>query len=488
MKLYMKLFTLVFIGIITTFSLNVILEIRRENNFFKEQIRHDVKLLGHALTNVIPDAWQNGGIKHVKELVHAASSADSIERFRWVWFDAAIGSANAPKAEEARRLRSNGNSPLSIERVDELGEMRVFFYFPVPLPNTRPGGLEISESLSGLKQFTQNTVKFFIVMAISSMVTIGIILAVGSFWFLAKPLRLVMQRTRDIHAGHLDGSLQLRRRDEMGELALAINSMSEQLLRDREKIHQEMQARIEALEQLRHADRLRSVGRLASGVAHELGTPLNVISGRAGLIATDEAASREIIKSAETIRGQCQRMTLIIRQLLDFSRRSTPNSKPSDLNLIIVQTAGLLKPLAMKRQVKIVYSETDYPVIVIADSAQVEQVLTNLLTNAIQAMPKGGRVSVEIDKIQTRPPEKHEQKEKKYFVIRVQDEGIGISQNDLPHIFDPFFTTKDTGEGTGLGLSIAYGIVQEHGGWIEASSELGHGSIFRVYLPAEETS
>jgi two-component system, NtrC family, sensor kinase len=103
-------------------------------------------------------------------------------------------------------------------------------------------------------------------------------------------------------------------------------------------------------------------------------------------------------------------------------------------------------------------------------------------------MPKGGRVSVEIDKIQTRPPEKHEQKEKKYFVIRVQDEGIGISQNDLPHIFDPFFTTKDTGEGTGLGLSIAYGIVQEHGGWIEASSELGHGSIFRVYLPAEETS
>jgi signal transduction histidine kinase len=140
----------------------------------------------------------------------------------------------------------------------------------------------------------------------------------------------------------------------------------------------------------------------------------------------------------------------------------------------------------MKQRVKIDYSKTDYPVIVIADSAQLEQILINLLTNAIQAMPKGGKVNIEVDETHERPSQQHHKEEKKYYVVRIQDEGVGISPNDLPHIFDPFFTTKDTGEGTGLGLSISYGIVQEHGGWINASSELGHGSTFSVYLPSEE--
>jgi two-component system NtrC family sensor kinase len=487
MKLYLKLFALIFIGIITIFALNGILQIRRETKFFKEKIRQDAILLAQILTTEIPGAWQNGGIKRVKQLIREVNHADSMVRFSWVWFDAARGTANAPVVEEARRLLSNRDSLLSIERADEYGKMRAFSYFPVSLPDTRQGGLQISQSLSGLKQFSRNTMKYVIIMAVVLILAIGTILAMGSFWLLAKPIRLVIQRTRDIHAGRLDGSLQLHRRDEMGELALAINHMSAQLLLDREKIQQEMQARIGALEQLRHADRLRSVGRFASGVAHELGTPLNVISGRAGLIATDESVSEEIISNAETIRGQCQRMTLIIRQLLDFARRSTPKRESSDLNKIISQAAALLKPFALKQQVRIDFSQLEYPAIVMADSGQIEEVLTNLFTNAVQAMPDGGRAWVQIGKAHAKPPQGHNGEKGEYFVIRVQDEGPGISPNDLPHIFDPFFTTKDTGEGTGLGLSIAHGIVQEHGGWIEASSELGHGSTFSVYIPAEET-
>jgi two-component system NtrC family sensor kinase len=487
MKLYLKLFALIFLGIITTFTLNGILQIRRETDFFKEETRHDTILLGHVLTNEISDAWQNSGMKRVKQLIHDVNRADSMVRFRWVWFNAEQGTANAPEIEEARRLLSNSKSLLSIEKVDEHGEIRAFFYFPVPLSQTRPGGLEISQSLSSLKRYTRTTVIYVITMTILLTFALGTLLAMGSYWLLAKPLRLVMRRTRDIHAGRLDGALQLHRRDEMGELASAINSMSAQLLLDREKIQQEMQARSEALEQLRHADRLRSVGRLASGVAHELGTPINVISGRAGLIATDESATDEIIANAETVRSQCQRMTLIIRQLLDFARHSAPKREPSDLIKIISQTTELLKPLALKRQVRINFDGLNYPATVMADPGQIEQVLTNLLTNAVQAMPEGGRTWVEIAKTHAKPPQGHQGEEGAYFVIRVQDEGNGISKDALPHIFDPFFTTKDTGEGTGLGLSIAYGIVREHGGWIEASSELGHSSTFSVYLPAEET-
>lgn len=485
MKLYLKLFALIFIGIVTGFALNGMLQVRRETDFFKEETRHDAILLGHILTNQIVDIWKDGGINRVKELVHDANRADSKVRFRWVWFDAAQGAADAPEIKDAPRFLSTGDSLHSIEKVDEHGQMRAFSYFSVPLPETRPGGLELSESLSGFKQYSQDTVKHVFIIAGILALTLGILLAVGSFWLLARPLRLVMQTLREIRSGRLDSTIQLQRRDEMGELALAINQMSAQLLLNQDRIRRETEARIEALEQLRHEDRLRSVGRLVSGVAHELGTPLNVILGRAGLISTDETASKEIIRSAETIRGQCRRMTAIIRELLTFARRSAPKREPSDLRHIISQTIGLLKPLALKRQVKIDYSGLDDPAIVMADSAQVEQVLTNLLMNAIQAMPEGGRAWVKTVKKNARPPQGHEGKEGEYFVIRVQDEGPGISQNDLSHIFEPFFTTKDIGEGTGLGLSIAHGIVLEHGGWIEASSELGHGSTFRVYLPPE---
>lgn len=486
MKLYLKLFSLIFIGIILIFALTGILQVRRETKFFREEILNDTMALGRILANEISNAWENGGMSRVNELLRKANDADANIQCRWVGAAAMPDHADPPDGGSARMAPSGGNAVRLLEKPDASGEMRALYYFPVTLPDGRHGGLELSQSLSGLKQYTGDTLKYYIVMSVILILAVGSLLAMGSFWLLAKPLHLVIQRTREINSGKLDGRLQIHRRDEIGELALSINDMSEQLLRNREKIRREMQARINALEQLRHEDRLRSVGRLASGVAHELGTPLNVISGRAGLIATDASASREIAGSAETIRGQCKRMTKIIRQLLDFARRSTPESAPVDLNRIIAQTAVLLKPLAKKKRVKFDFHAAADPAIVVADIAQLEQVLTNLLTNAVQAMPDGGRVRIAVEKTRAIPPEQDQQKENLYHVVRVRDEGSGISPEDLPHIFDPFYTTKDTGEGTGLGLSIAHGIVQEHGGWISATSEPGHGSTFSVFLPAED--
>jgi signal transduction histidine kinase len=138
-------------------------------------------------------------------------------------------------------------------------------------------------------------------------------------------------------------------------------------------------------------------------------------------------------------------------------------------------------PLASKSGIEIVRSgeTTSAPV----NHSEIQQVLTNLITNAIHAMPDGGRIDIDIRIERARPPEDKHGNPKDYVVLSVNDSGTGIAPDVLPKIFDPFFTTKDVGRGTGLGLSVAYGIVRDHGGWIAVNTRLGQGTTFSVYLP-----
>jgi signal transduction histidine kinase len=300
-----------------------------------------------------------------------------------------------------------------------------------------------------------------------------------------RPLKQLIEKTRRIGLGDLTGALRLQSRDELGELATSLNAMCEQLSASREQIHEEATARVEAVDQLRHADRLRTVGRLASGLAHELGTPLNVVAGRAGLISSGKLSDKEIVESAETIRDESHRMTGIIRQLLDFARRSTPQPTSTDLRKIAEGTLDMLTALADKSDVrlKIDCEETSFPIRL--DVEQLQQVLSNLVINAIQSMPQGGIVTVGLHK-ETEPlPSDGAEMTAPYYCLTVADQGAGISPDILDHLFEPFFTTKQVGEGTGLGLSISYGIIKEHGGWIDVKSDEGKGSCFSVYLPME---
>jgi signal transduction histidine kinase len=243
--------------------------------------------------------------------------------------------------------------------------------------------------------------------------------------------------------------------------------------------------RLAAMEQLRHADRLRTVGRLAAGLAHELGTPLNVVSGRAGLIASGKLEPDEILHSAATIKTEADRITEIVRQLLDFARRRQPKRVALDLRIIARRTVELLQPLAAKRDIVVRLIDDEDPVSACIDQDQIQQVLTNLVMNAIQAVDSGGEVRLRLGS-ELRPDNGFADTEPSdYARIAVEDQGMGISEEQLEHIFEPFYTTKDVGEGTGLGLSIAHGIVQEHQGWIDVSSSPGMGTCFTVYLPKE---
>jgi two-component system, NtrC family, sensor kinase len=241
-------------------------------------------------------------------------------------------------------------------------------------------------------------------------------------------------------------------------------------------VDRERAQRRAAVEQLRHAERLNVIGTLAAGVAHELGTPLNVISGAAEIMGEREQSSAKTAQLAALILRQTEQITAIIRHLLDFGRRAGSTSSTIDLDPTVAGTVELLSTTARKRDVVVRFSpQTSGMRHVCAGGRELEQVVSNLMLNGIQAMPRGGTLHVS-----TRIETLHGAS---FAAVIVEDEGAGIQPEHLPLIFDPFFTTKGVGEGTGLGLSVSYGIVSDWGGMIEVASTPGSGSSFVVLIP-----
>ncbi len=244
---------------------------------------------------------------------------------------------------------------------------------------------------------------------------------------------------------------------------------------DRERSRREL-----AVEQLRHAERLNIIGKLAAGVAHELGTPLNVISASAEMLAAGELSRANVNKHSTTIIEQTRKMTAIIRHLLDFGRRGGSARASLDLNEVVARAVDLLLPIAKKHGCSLQVTRGERAVPITGNSSEIEQVFSNLIVNALQAMPAGGTVSVETS---VEPRATASATFRPFARVAVQDDGAGIDEQVLAHVFDPFFTTKGVGVGTGLGLSVSYGIVQDHDGYIEVSSEKGKGARFCVLLP-----
>jgi signal transduction histidine kinase len=225
-----------------------------------------------------------------------------------------------------------------------------------------------------------------------------------------------------------------------------------------------------AQHQLEHVTRLATLGTLASGIAHELGTPLNVVLARAKMIARGEVDGDAVKDNARLIVEQAERMTRIISELLDFARERKPHQAPLDLASAIAQASVLLQPIAGDARVTIELVSAPH-LEIRGDASQLQQALTNLMLNGIQAMPRGGtlRVGVEEAGGEVR--------------IFIEDRGVGIPEAERERIFKAFYTTKEPGKGTGLGLAVSDRIVKDHGGRILVESEVGRGSRFIIVLP-----
>jgi len=226
-------------------------------------------------------------------------------------------------------------------------------------------------------------------------------------------------------------------------------------------------------EQLRHADRLATIGQLAAGIAHELNEPLGNILGFAQLARKCPGLPDQVERDLDKILTSSLNAREIIRKILIFARQMPPQKRMVNLNQLVEEGLRLFEPRFAKEGIEMVCSlRPDLPEIE-GDPAQLNQVLVNLIVNALQAMTGGGRLKVET------------RKEKEEIGLLIEDTGMGIRGEDLKKIFIPFFTTKDVGQGTGLGLPVVHGIVSSHGGSIQVDSNPGAGTKFDIRLPVK---
>jgi len=233
-------------------------------------------------------------------------------------------------------------------------------------------------------------------------------------------------------------------------------------------------------EQLEQAERLAELGTLASGMAHEIGTPMNVILGRAEFLQRKTKDS-DTAKGLQTIIDQVERITRIMNQLLTFARRRPIERRPVDLNKVVADTLDVMRERFKRHRIKVTTVLKPALPPVDGNPDQIGQVLLNLAINALHAIGDDGTIEVRtaVASVSEHPG----QSPTEMIELSVSDSGHGIAQDDLDKIFNPFFTTKEFGKGTGLGLTVVHGIVQEHGGQIRVESEVQRGTTFRIRLP-----
>jgi signal transduction histidine kinase len=472
MKLVPKLTLALVMAMCCVLAVNGYLRVRREMGYVEADRVRDHEMVGRALGAAFAAIWRSEGRASAMNVISEAEGHFSM-RIRWVDAGEVLASCGDLWDDATDFAAAAGGRPVTHHSPRQAGT-EVHTCVPIDSAGQRQGVIELTQRLPKERLAVWTAVKDAAFTAVAIASVAALLSLLFGVWLVGRPVNVLVEKARRIGRGDFSGPIQLHEAAEFAVLAKEMNAMCGRL--------------VSVLQQLRHADRLATVGKLASGIAHELGTPLNVISARAAMIASGEALPNETADYARVIAGAAQRMTSIIGQLLQFARKKEAQKTRRDVRGLVGDAVGLLRPLSEKQKVDLVIHPVpaDVDTTAAVDAAQLEQVVTNLVMNAIQAMPQGGTVNVSVSRESVRPPWQVEDGDSPHLCIRVKDEGEGIRPEDLPHIFEPFYTTKGIGEGTGLGLSVSYGIIEEHRGWITVESKVDHGSVFAVFMPMQE--
>jgi two-component system NtrC family sensor kinase len=280
-----------------------------------------------------------------------------------------------------------------------------------------------------------------------------------------KPLAMVQGATKQVAKETFEPiPYNAKGEDEVSQLIVAFNKMAEEIKSGQE--------------QLLQSRKMASIGTFTSGIAHELNNPLNNISITAEslLLEYPHPDEPEVHEMILEIIQQADRASQVVKNLLEFSRTERPFLTQLSVKEVVQGTVKLVKNQIMVKGIRLETEIPDDLPAIRGKRQDLQQAFLNIILNSIQAMEKGGLVSIRAGRAQGG-----------YVRVAIEDTGAGIKPGDLEHIFDPFYTTKAVGEGTGLGLSLSYGIIKTHGGYIEVKSEVGKRTIFFVHLPVTES-
>lgn len=305
---------------------------------------------------------------------------------------------------------------------------------------------------------------WIVIVAAGGAVAICFVTLIVMLVLIQRPLEELKRVIGRVSEGDLAARVDFaKRNDDVGQLGQQFNEMIRQLEENRaeiERLHQREMAR---------AEHLATIGELAAGLAHEIRNPLAGIAGVVEVMGRElppESSSRAVLPE---VHSEIQHIQAILNDLLVYARPRPPEFHPADLNATVEQAVFLARQQVRTKPIEITLEPEKRLPGILHDPVQVQQVILNLLLNGIQAISNQGKIEVAL------------RQEREYAVVRIRDNGKGISRESLPRIFKPFFTTRK--EGTGLGLPLARGIVESHKGRIEVTSEPGRGTQFEVWLP-----
>ncbi len=443
MNVAIRLVGLVMMVLLVLWSGTEVARTLREAEIVQQELQRDHRILGLALQVAIERLDDDEGLAEARQLLEDMELAER---------EIELSLVAAPTAFEQRVVGDALVTDVPLELGDEAATLTL----------TEP----LDEVTVVLRQGRRN-----MVLRGAFMVFIGTLLtAVGGRWLVGRRLDALVDRTRSMGRGDLTPRELPEPKDEIGVLATALEEMAGDLKRAREQATSEQEARLRTEQQLRHADRLRLVGDMSAGVAHELGSPLHVIAGSARLLAESRQLDDDQREIAGDIRAQALRMRDLVSRLLDLSHPHPPPPQATPLPRMmedaVITARGLVRDTAVKLTI-----DPPPDVLVRFRPSLWTQIVANLIRNAEQAQSGEGTIHIGFSASDDE------------VCMVVEDAGPGVPEQDKPRLFDPFFTTKPAGEGVGLGLPLVRGILEEAGGRIEADDSPLGGARFRVYLP-----
>ncbi len=484
MGLKLRLSLVLVIPLVLVVGVYGFLRIRVEQAELLDDDRRNIALMAKAIQIAVENALRDRQISDIHRLLsELVEGQEQIDRIR-------ILDASLRPVVVSNPLTIGDLPKAALERVLESGQPGHFherrgkqpaLYYLVPLRDRDgqvTGAMEIVHLTVSVEQRIDAAIwdvwlRVGVLVALVVLLT-GLMLQRQ----VLRPLAGLMEGIRRLGQGQPGPPLPVARRDELGRVAETFNTMAGNLAEARRQLLAESERALDLERQLRHAEVLSVAGRLATGLAHEVGTPLNIISGRAEFVLQTLPRDDRHREDLEVMIGQIDRISGIIRALLDMVRPAKPEVQATSLPVLVDRLLPLLRHSAQRRGSTLQAAiPPDLPAL-LADPNQLQQVLINLVMNAIEATPAGGRVDLTA---RARPPAGGADVE-----ITVADTGTGMSAEVLPRAFEPFFSTKPPGQGTGLGLAICRDIIREHGGGIHLESRPDAGTTVTIRLPQAE--
>lgn len=453
-------------------------QVRQAETRLRRTAGDNLRLLGAAVEVAVENAVRDQQVGDVQEILASMDLKDPT-------IDAFVLDPTGAVSGPVRSQRSLDLARSTSVRVMQRGRPVVRFdtdgHIPTitaVFPLRSDGGATIGtlafvQPLSKFRRALRSTAATIIASIFTLIVGLSVVVSSLIVFYVRRPLNALVGAMRAVRSGDLGASVDASRQDEIGEVGVEFNAMVRELADTRRQLARTMESRDSLEAGLRRIDKLVTLGQMSAGLAHEIGSPLQVLNGRARALASRADLSADVRRTASILVDQSDRIERIVEQLLHFVRRRPNRWEDVDLPAAARPIFELLETEARRRRVRFGFIQSGPVPTILGDPDKIQQVILNLLRNALQATEPGGEIEFRLAAERTVE-----------VTMTVTDTGPGIDPGKAEAIFEPFFTTRSNEGGTGLGLAVVRAIVIEHGGSIAVDNRNSGGACFTVRLPA----